>query len=38
LEEITILETFKGVELKGKEYVPLFNYFSERREDGCFRV
>lgn len=28
----------KGSELAGKEYVPLFDYFSKRRDDGCFRV
>lgn len=22
----------------GKEYVPLFDYFAERKKDGCFRV
>lgn len=28
----------KGKDLVGVEYVPLFNYFSDRRNDGCFRV
>jgi len=28
----------KGSELKGTEYVPLFEYFHEMRETGCFRV
>ena len=31
-----ILETFKGIELVGKKYVPLFDYFPERENDGCF--
>ncbi|CAD8078640.1 unnamed protein product [Paramecium sonneborni] len=33
-----IVQKFKGSELVGIEYVPLFNYFLERREQGCFRV
>ena len=36
--EFEILERFKGITLEGKEYVPLFDYYTERREDGCFRV
>lgn len=36
--EYEILERFKGKTLEGKEYVPLFDYYKERREDGCFRV
>lgn len=27
-----------GKELDGKEYIPLFNYFHEMRDQGCFRV
>lgn len=36
--EFEILERFKGKTLEGKEYTPLFDYYKERREDGCFRV
>ena len=28
----------KGSELVGTEYVPLFEYYADRRADGCFRV
>ena len=28
----------KGSELVGKEYVPLFEYYHDRKVDGCFRV
>ena len=28
----------KGSELEGLEYEPLFDYFSSRRKDGCFKV
>lgn len=34
----TILEEFKGETLVGKQYEPLFNFFQERRNDGCFKV
>jgi isoleucyl-tRNA synthetase len=27
-----------GSDLVGKEYVPLFNYFIDKKADGCFRV
>jgi isoleucyl-tRNA synthetase len=27
-----------GTDLVGKEYEPMFDYFSERAQDGCFRV
>ncbi|CAD8161022.1 unnamed protein product [Paramecium pentaurelia] len=33
-----VVQKFKGSELVGTEYVPLFNYFPERREQGCYRV
>ena len=34
-----VLETKKGTELEGLEYVPLFDYFSHMREDyKCFKV
>ncbi len=32
------LESFKGRDLIGKRYRPLFDYFAERRELGAFRV
>jgi len=34
----TILHTYKGSELVGIEYEPLFDYFLERAKDGCFKV
>lgn len=38
LEEPDIVETFKGKELEGLEYEPLFDYFMDLAKDGCFRV
>ena len=37
-QKYDIIARFKGVDLVGKEYVPLFNYFESRAADGCFRV
>ena len=28
----------KGTDLKGLQYVPMFDFFKERHKDGCFRV
>ncbi len=33
-----VLERVAGRELVGKEYEPLWGYFGERRQHGCFRV
>mmetsp|Transcript_13786 Transcript_13786/g.54523 ORF Transcript_13786/g.54523 Transcript_13786/m.54523 type:complete len:1146 (-) Transcript_13786:51-3488(-) len=33
-----ILEKFKGATLKGKQYVPLFDYFKEFGDNGAFRI
>jgi len=33
-----IIEKIKGIDLEGIEYEPLFNFFEERRKDGCFKV
>jgi isoleucyl-tRNA synthetase len=33
-----VLKTFKGAELVGTKYKPLFNYFEDRRADNCFSV
>ena len=33
-----IIERIKGRELEGIEYEPLFGYFSDKKNDGCFRV
>lgn len=33
-----IIRECKGVDLVGKEYEPLFNYFSDLKEHGAFRV
>ena len=38
-EEFEILETFKGKDIIGKEYVPLFDYYyKEMKPRGCFKV
>jgi isoleucyl-tRNA synthetase len=34
----TVIEKFKGSELVDLEYEPLFDYFLERKKDGCFKV
>eukprot|EP00211_Chloroparvula_japonica_P000221 CAMPEP_0119132324 /NCGR_PEP_ID=MMETSP1310-20130426/11776_1 /TAXON_ID=464262 /ORGANISM="Genus nov. species nov., Strain RCC2339" /LENGTH=1076 /DNA_ID=CAMNT_0007122951 /DNA_START=6 /DNA_END=3236 /DNA_ORIENTATION=- len=34
----TIVETFKGAALKGKQYQPIFDYFEKMSESGAFRV
>ncbi len=34
----TVIKTFPGVELEGKRYVPLFDYFIERGQLGAFRI
>lgn len=36
--EYTVEATFKGSDLKGKTYVPLFNFFSKEKSKGAFRV
>ena len=33
-----VLEKLKGKDLIGKKYVPLFNYFKEKADQGCFVV
>lgn len=33
-----MIEKIKGKDLEGTEYEPLFDFFINRREDGCFRV
>jgi isoleucyl-tRNA synthetase len=33
-----VLRTFKGAELVGTKYQPLFNYFEDRRAQNCFSV
>lgn len=33
-----VVEKIKGAELEGTEYEPLFDYFKERKVDGCFKV
>ena len=37
-KEYEILEKFKGSTLKGVEYKPLFEFFLDRKKDGCFKV
>ena len=37
-EEPKVLKECKGKDLVGKEYLPLFSYFSEMKEQGAFRV
>ena len=36
--EYEIVETFLGETLKGKRYVPLFQYFAKREDLDAFRV
>jgi isoleucyl-tRNA synthetase len=38
MKKVKVLEKMKGKDLDGKEYTPLFPYFKEMREQGCFRV
>lgn len=37
-KKATILDSFKGSELVGKQYQPLFNYFTDRLVEGAFQV
>lgn len=34
----TVVRTFPGVELEGKRYVPLFDYFLDHGQQGAFRM
>jgi isoleucyl-tRNA synthetase len=36
--EVKALETYKGKDMVGWEYEPLFNYFISYKETGCFKV
>ncbi len=36
--EYTILRTFPGLELEGKRYIPLFDYFIDHGQQGAFRI
>ena len=36
--ELTILEKVKGSDLKGRKYEPLFPYFKELADEGCFQI
>lgn len=33
-----VLEKFKGKDLEGKEYLPMFDFFADRKAKGCFKV
>lgn len=37
-EEYELVETFKGKILAGKQYVPLFSYFENRKDQKAFKV
>ncbi|MBQ5795583.1 MAG: isoleucine--tRNA ligase, partial [Kiritimatiellae bacterium] len=37
-EQYELVAEFKGDELKGVEYEPIFPYFADKREEGAFRV
>jgi isoleucyl-tRNA synthetase len=37
-EKYEILSKVKGSDLEGLEYEPLYDFFTERRKNGCFRV
>lgn len=36
--EYQIIQNLKGTDLKGLTYIPLFDYFKEKKEEGAFRV
>jgi isoleucyl-tRNA synthetase len=38
IKKHTVLEKVKGKDLVGKQYVPLFDYFKDHAEQGCFTV
>ena len=37
-DDYTVLRKFKGSELIGKEYEPLYPYYKNKRDEGAFRV
>lgn len=37
-QRYTVIERFKGKALEGKTYIPLFNYFASRKNQGAFRI
>lgn len=37
-KEFEIVETFKGKDLVGKRYQPLFSYFTDKAQEGAFKV
>ena len=37
-KDYEILEKIKGQDLVGLEYQPLFNYFSDKKQEGAFRI
>lgn len=37
-EDFKVLDTFKGSDLIGKEYEPLYPYFEQKRKEGAFKV
>jgi isoleucyl-tRNA synthetase len=37
-EEYEVIENLKGTDLKGLTYIPLFDYFSDKKSEGAFRV
>ncbi len=38
VDQYEVVEEFKGQELEGKEYIPLFDYFAKVRQKEAFRV
>lgn len=38
LEEVNVLEKMKGTALEGVQYIPPFDYFLDRKEQGAFKV
>jgi isoleucyl-tRNA synthetase len=36
--EYTVVKAFPGLELEGKRYIPLFDYFIEHTQQGAFRI
>ncbi|MCE2983867.1 MAG: isoleucine--tRNA ligase [Parachlamydia sp.] len=37
-DSYTILRTIPGIELEGKQYIPLFDYYNDRAHSGAFRI
>lgn len=36
--DYTVIRSFPGIELEGKRYIPLFDYFIDKAQQGAFRI